>query len=448
MSSPGSPIDSHDTLRNYEITLDDLRCLIKIPEGLDDPDIISFIKSHQEDTIERSLKLLNSQAGDIHENWKEASKVQIYIAYELCNNDIERLMLKIGDKEFLKQVNEAVDERTTGTVHKKTPPKSENSSDSDDDESNDTDYEAGSDPRYDDHEAPAYPGEPRRRIRRKKESIVPQNPSEPRPEEIDPTSWSHWSEAKRKSYVQGMKNPNAYFYRNVAPGEEYKTGPFTLEEKKIFLKRVEDFRDKETGTINGEWGLFSRALPGRVGYQCSNFYRKLVEQGEITDPNYVRGPDGVLRHTSRIKNGIKPKLTAGKVTKKHRIVQPNEIRSLVLVYGDDFEAKKETKMYNEYKEEKRPLSMYERYALDNPIPGWSDPLTGEIMQVPTISPDYSLLDYNTWLHTIQSKPEDPFTQKPITKRQLIILNHENWPEYRDIIIDKYAELQAPKDAVY
>jgi hypothetical protein len=29
------------------------------------------------------------------------------------------------------------------------------------------------------------------------------------------------------------------------------------------------------------------ALLGRVGYQCSNYYRKLLRSGELTDPNYV-----------------------------------------------------------------------------------------------------------------------------------------------------------------
>lgn len=56
-----------------------------------------------------------------------------------------------------------------------------------------------------------------------------------------------------------MSNPNAYFYRNVAPGEVYKTGPFTEAEKKIFLARVEELKDKKTGSINGEWGIFFKS---------------------------------------------------------------------------------------------------------------------------------------------------------------------------------------------
>jgi hypothetical protein len=39
--------------------------------------------------------------------------------------------------------------------------------------------------------------------------------------------------------------------------------------------------------VNGQWGVFSQAIPGRVGYQCSNFYRQLIESGQIKDPNYI-----------------------------------------------------------------------------------------------------------------------------------------------------------------
>ena len=89
------------------------------------------------------------------------------------------------------------------------------------------------------------------------------------------------------------------------------------------------------------------------------------------------------------------------------------------------------------------LSLYDRWALSNPIPGWVDPITGEEMKVPAVSPDYSLLDYSTWLHTIKSSPEDPFTKKPITKRQITVLSLENWDEYKDKIMEKYYDLCAP-----
>jgi len=37
---------------------------------------------------------------------------------------------------------------------------------------------------------------------------------------------------------------------------------------------------------NVQWGVFSIPIPGRVGYQCSNYYRDLIKKNWITDPNY------------------------------------------------------------------------------------------------------------------------------------------------------------------
>ncbi len=39
------------------------------------------------------------------------------------------------------------------------------------------------------------------------------------------------------------------------------------EERALFFQRVEEIG------VNGQWGIFSMVIPGRVGYQCSNFYR-------------------------------------------------------------------------------------------------------------------------------------------------------------------------------
>jgi hypothetical protein len=47
--------------------------------------------------------------------------------------------------------------------------------------------------------------------------------------------------------------------------------------------------------VNGQWGVFSMKIPGRVGYQCSNYYRQLIEQGKIKDENYVIDEKGKAR---------------------------------------------------------------------------------------------------------------------------------------------------------
>ena len=35
-------------------------------------------------------------------------------------------------------------------------------------------------------------------------------------------------------------------------------------------------------------------IPGRVGYQCSNFYRQLIKEGKIHDDNYSVDSEGKL----------------------------------------------------------------------------------------------------------------------------------------------------------
>lgn len=94
------------------------------------------------------------------------------------------------------------------------------------------------------------------------------------------------------------------------------------EEKKLFYARL-----AEAGA-NGQWGIFSMKIPGRVGYQvsilslhlssfpnafsmivlieqtpkCSNFYRLLVETKQINDPNYVLDERGKAHYLFDKKN--------------------------------------------------------------------------------------------------------------------------------------------------
>lgn len=44
-------------------------------------------------------------------------------------------------------------------------------------------------------------------------------------------------------------------------------------------------------------------IPGRVGYQCSNFYRQLIKEGEIKDENYTFDSKGKLVFKFRDKRG-------------------------------------------------------------------------------------------------------------------------------------------------
>ena len=61
-------------------------------------------------------------------------------------------------------------------------------------------------------------------------------------------------------------------------------------------------------------------IPGRVGYQCSNFYRQLVRDGEIKDENYEVNSDGklVFRLRNSAGKNVEKKKRGAALTSKSR----------------------------------------------------------------------------------------------------------------------------------
>ncbi|ETO25354.1 hypothetical protein RFI_11783, partial [Reticulomyxa filosa] len=93
-------------------------------------------------------------------------------------------------------------------------------------------------------------------------------------------TYDGWSAARIKAYQDRKQRPNAYYYRFNEEGEQQKTGLWADEEHALFMKRL-----IEMGA-NVQWGVFSMTIPGRVGYQCSNYYRDLVKKKWVIDSNY------------------------------------------------------------------------------------------------------------------------------------------------------------------
>ena len=87
-----------------------------------------------------------------------------------------------------------------------------------------------------------------------------------------------WSPAKRQSWEARKTNPNAFFYRHVEPGQVKRTGAWDESEKELFMKAI-----KLHPPTQRKWGLFAMNIPGRVGYQCRNFYHRLLESGELQE---------------------------------------------------------------------------------------------------------------------------------------------------------------------
>lgn len=89
------------------------------------------------------------------------------------------------------------------------------------------------------------------------------------------TNMSEWSEARKRAYKAIKQNPNSYHYRFNKPGETQAKGTWTADEHTLFMVVL-----LEKGA-NKNWGLFSIEIKGRVGYQCSNYYRLLVKSYKI-----------------------------------------------------------------------------------------------------------------------------------------------------------------------
>ena len=88
--------------------------------------------------------------------------------------------------------------------------------------------------------------------------------------------WKELESIKEKYFL--MKNK--FFFSYTTPGIEAKIGDWTNEEHASFMKRA-----KEVG-VNQQWGIFSKPIPGRTGKQCSNYWRWLIKEEMVTDPNY------------------------------------------------------------------------------------------------------------------------------------------------------------------
>eukprot|EP01087_Luapelamoeba_hula_P021077 TRINITY_DN729_c5_g1_i3.p1 TRINITY_DN729_c5_g1~~TRINITY_DN729_c5_g1_i3.p1 ORF type:complete len:649 (-),score=122.26 TRINITY_DN729_c5_g1_i3:149-1909(-) len=117
-------------------------------------------------------------------------------------------------------------------------------------------------------------------------STVPTAPTTPTP---TPTKHmdADWSEARKQAWKLQDSNENAYYFRFNAPGEMARTGPWTEQEREVFFQVWRDYCGVDLDLNNEfsqaacrvQWGLFSKLMPGRVGYQCSYFYHSLFSRG-------------------------------------------------------------------------------------------------------------------------------------------------------------------------
>lgn len=245
-------------------------------------------------------------------------------------------------------------------------------------------------------------------------------------EKFDGDTMQGWSKARMDAWKSKDTNPNTYYYRFNDPGEEQKHGKWSDEEKKLFMKRMEEMGEC------GQWGIFSMAIPGRVGYQCANFYRQLVANKEIEGNRYLLDENGKYKANSdkenkkklKKRNGLKNLSTEIKIKSKRRKNDDD----------DDDEFKVPLSMQEKIEKNTEMMQIAELQL--NPLPGFMDVITNEEVIKPAMAPSGRVLSYSTWIKVLTREPKDtcPFTKAKLTKRDLILLTIDNIDQYRDIII--------------
>lgn len=194
-------------------------------------------------------------------------------------------------------------------------------------------------------------------------------------------------------------------------------------------------------------------IPGRVGYQCSNFYRQLIKDGIIVDPNYCMDEKGKL-HYKRLADregaeGGKRKAPAakrGKRQKKADFSDSFEEAEAVANRADEGSkspqagqpakpAKKGKAKKVKSASEDADSDEEDRKRYENPLPGFVDPITLEEVIRPAISPYGHVMSYKSWVRCLAGEPKNicPITKQPLTHRQLVILTFENIKEFKSVM---------------
>jgi len=274
--------------------------------------------------------------------------------------------------------------------------------------------------------------------------------------EVNP--YEGWSEARIKAWKNREKNENQYYYRFNEPGEMQANGKWTDEEHQKFMDIIASLPG---GKANYEWGTFSKGIPGRVGYQCSNYYRTLVKNNIIQDENYMVDPvSGDLRFNFKNKGFTRAEPVEGeprmvmvkKVIKQKKPKapkQPKKAKKKVKKSDDDkafhctiragpvrSSGRATKKTYTDGGDDDEDFDdEFEELPV---LPGFIDPITRMAIEEPAISPYGHVAGYETWCKILR-QPEAPdtcpFTKQPLKRRELIKLTHENIDQYRSKIVE-------------
>ncbi|KAL3901048.1 MAG: hypothetical protein SGCHY_000898 [Lobulomycetales sp.] len=275
-----------------------------------------------------------------------------------------------------------------------------------------------------------------------------------------------WSAARIRAYQQIESNPNSYYYRFNAPGENQRNGQWTVEEKALFMSRLEEMG------ATGQWGIFSMAIPGRVGYQCSNYYRGMIKTGKIVDPNYFVDEKGVLHylfgkkeggvgvirkhqksHSRRVDDSSSGQAVAASSSsasagkRKRKARRANQSTDKDSENDEDYDASGGggSESTRPIDQGRRPRTRARGHVIDqdaglvdNPLPGFIDPISLDQVVRPAISPHGIVMGYDSWVKCLSNpKQKDtcPLTKNPLSRRDLVLLTLDNIEEFRAKIVN-------------
>ena len=222
-------------------------------------------------------------------------------------------------------------------------------------------------------------------------------------------------------------------------------------------------------------GIFSKVIPGRVGYVCSNHWKKMVKDGDVKDLNayFVDGKPKFHRNpkSMRISNEFRrfavvvvrdPSKVFKNLPQRHPNHPSDEYCNKLLpllkenigkkgskkrkMNDDDANVgskkkkrrRNKKKYYDDSDEDTFHCKVHVEPVVDddNPMQDFVDIITGEKVVKPAISPYGHVLGYDTWtkiLRTSKTKNVCPFTVQKMSRRDLIKLTKANYDEYKDQI---------------
>jgi len=132
-------------------------------------------------------------------------------------------------------------------------------------------------------------------------------------------------------------------------------------------------------------------MPGRFGYQFSNYYRRLVSQRVIDDPNYTVKKGKLIFHGRGTSSA----------TTKRRSSNNKRKKSQSLSYSEN-ERKQKRKRPQEKETEETCLQPERPSSLPNLI----CPMTFEPIPDPAASPYRHIMGFNTWMRVLSQEPRN------------------------------------------